>query len=79
MKKDTLQPEPLFRELRSKLRNAMDHELQKLPETLQALEPKERIDMIIKLMPFVLPKCESIHPTAYENDYDSFFQGDYSN
>jgi hypothetical protein len=47
--------------LREALKEIMKAEIQKLPETLEALEPKERVQIVCKLMPFVFPKIEAIH------------------
>lgn len=56
----------LTNDLRDKLKSIMQKEIEKLPETLEALEPKERINILCKLMPFVFPKVESVHPTEGE-------------
>jgi hypothetical protein len=52
--------------LRETLKAIMQKEIEKLPETLETLEPKERLNIICKLMPFVFPKVEAIHPTEGE-------------
>jgi ribonucleoside-diphosphate reductase alpha chain len=46
--------------------SVQNHQIEKLPETLETLEPKERINILCKLMPFVFPKVEAIHPTMGE-------------
>jgi len=56
----------LTNDLRDKLKSIMQKEFEKLPETLEALEPKERINILCKLMPFVFPKVEAVHPTHGE-------------
>ena len=56
----------LTHDLRSKLKCIMQKEIEKLPETLEALEPKERLSIICKLMPFVFPKVEAVHPKEGE-------------
>ena len=48
--------------LRETLKNILQNEIEKLPETLEALEPKERINVLCKLMPYVFPKVETLHP-----------------
>lgn len=53
-------------DLREELKNIMKKEIQKLPEILEGLEPAERINIVLKLMPFVFPKLETIHPTDGE-------------
>lgn len=46
--------------LRDTLKAIMQNEIEKLPETLEALEPKERINVVCKLMPYVFPKVEAV-------------------
>jgi hypothetical protein len=52
--------------LRETLKTIMQKEIEKLPETLEALEPKERLNVVCKLMPFVFPKVETVHSTEGE-------------
>ena len=52
--------------LRETLKRIMQNELEKLPETLEALEPKERINVVCKLMPYVCPKVETVNPKEGE-------------
>jgi len=59
--------EPIItNDLREKLKRTMQSEIEKLPATLEALEPKDRINILCKLMPFILPKVDSVHPTEGE-------------
>jgi hypothetical protein len=37
--------------------------LEQLPQTLKGLPTKERLDLVIKLLPFCLPKVDSIGGT----------------
>lgn len=53
-------PNRLTRELRTSLRDMIAGELDALPQTLEGLPPKERLDVVIKLMPFCLPKVQAI-------------------
>ena len=48
-------------DMRIQLKSIMQSELDKLPEYLNELTPKERLNIIHKFMPFILPKTESIH------------------
>ena len=48
-------------DLRDTLKIIMQKEIEKLPEMLDGLEPKERVNVICKLMPYVFPKVESVH------------------
>ena len=52
--------------LRETLKNIMQKEIEKLPETLEALDPKERLNVVCKLMPYVFPKVETVHLTEGE-------------
>lgn len=53
-------------DLRKTLKEIMRKEFEQLPETLKELEPKERLNILCKLMPFVFPKVEAVHPTDGE-------------
>jgi hypothetical protein len=52
--------------LRDSLKAIMQKEVERLPETLEGLEPKERLNIVCKLMPFVFPKVEAINPKEGE-------------
>ncbi len=52
--------------LRETLKAIMQKEIEKLPETLEALEPKERLNVVCKLMPYIFPKVEAVHPKEGE-------------
>jgi hypothetical protein len=56
----------LTTELRDTLKTIMQNEIEKLPETLEQLEPKERVNVICKLMPFVFPKVNTVSSTEGE-------------
>ena len=56
----------ITKQLRAKLKNLIGSELEALPDLLNDLEPKERLDMIIRLMPYAMPKVESVCASAYE-------------
>ena len=58
-------------ELRSKLKELFQDEINKVPEYLQQLEAKDKLDYLIKLMPYVLPKVENIkHGYGEPLDFD---------
>lgn len=54
---------PSVENLQNSLKYILLKELERLPEYFEGLEPKERLDIICKLIPFVLPK---IHPIDLE-------------
>ena len=53
-------PNRMTKELRSVLKDLMFEELEHLKEKLDALKPRERVELLIKLMPFILPKRQRI-------------------
>lgn len=56
----------LTNNLRETLKTIMQKEIEKLPETLKTLDTKERLNVVCKLMPYVFPKVETVHPTEGE-------------
>ena len=64
-------PNRITKELRSLLKDIMYDEIGALQERLDALNPKERVELIIKLMPYALPKVTSVsHTTNEPLDWD---------
>jgi hypothetical protein len=59
-------PNRLTKELRTILRDMIADELDALPATLEGLPPKERLDVVIKLLSFCLPKVQAVN-----GNYDS--------
>ena len=53
-------PNRLTKELRDALKNILHQELELLPDHLSKLEAKDRMDLLVKLLPFVLPKVEAV-------------------
>lgn len=53
-------PNQLTKEMRAILKCIISKELNNLSEILENLEPLDRAEMIIKLIPYVLPKIEPI-------------------
>ena len=51
----------LTNDLRNNLKSIIQNEIKKMPETLDALDPKERANVICRLMPYVFPKVETVH------------------
>lgn len=52
--------------MRERLKATVQNEIDKLPERLEALEPKDRVQVLFKLMPYVFPKVETVHFTEGE-------------
>ena len=59
-------PNRITKELRSILKDMMYQEIEIIQDHLNQLSPKERVELLIKLMPFVLPKITSISHTTNE-------------
>lgn len=59
-------PNRLTKELRTVLKDIVYRELETIELRLDELDPKERIELTIKLMPYVFPKLQSISHSANE-------------
>ena len=59
-------PNRITKELRSLLKDVMYDEIGALQERLDALNPKERVELLIKLIPYALPKVTSVSHTTNE-------------
>ena len=59
-------PNKLTKELRSVLKDVLYQELEQIQTHLDNLKPKERAELLIKLMPYVLPKVTSVSHTTNE-------------
>ena len=53
-------PNKITNEIRKKLKNIVDNELDILEDTLKHLESKQRLEILIKLIPFVVPKVQTV-------------------
>lgn len=63
-------PNKLTKELRAVLKNLLFDELKAIPGHLNKLDPKDRLELIVKILPFVLPKIDTVH--YKENEPMSF-------
>jgi hypothetical protein len=63
-------PNKVTSELRKTLKGIIAAELDALPQTLVDLPARERLDLVIKLLPFCLPKVNTISGT-YDRDWAS--------
>ena len=52
--------------LREILKGIVRDEMEQIPELLQELEPRERLNVICKLMPFVCPKVDTVSSSSGE-------------
>ena len=49
----------MTREMRSALKSIFSDEIGKLPALLESLPAEKKVDVLLKLLPFVLPKVEA--------------------
>jgi hypothetical protein len=59
-------PNRLTKELRTVLKDMVYRELESIESRLDELDSKERIELIIKLMPYVFPKLQTISHNTNE-------------
>ena len=59
-------PNRLTKELRTVLKDIVYRELETIELRLDELDPKERIELTIKLMPYVFPTLQNISSTTNE-------------
>ena len=59
-------PNKLTKELRSVLKDVLYEEIDRLPERLDELDTKDRLELLVKLMPFVFPKLQSVSQSLDE-------------
>ncbi len=53
-------PNKLTKEIRQTLKTALAGQIEKIPELLEQLPDEKRLGYLIKLLPYVLPKVESV-------------------
>ena len=64
-------PNKMTKELRSTLKDVLFHEIEEIEDRLDLLDPKDRLELLIKLKPYALPKVTSIsHKTNEPLDWD---------
>jgi|UniRef100_UPI004047E68C hypothetical protein len=59
-------PNRLTKEFRILLKDILYKEVERIPEYLDSLEPKEKLEVIIKLLNFAIPKVQSVSPNEGE-------------
>ncbi|MBO0937911.1 hypothetical protein J2I47_15240 [Fibrella sp. HMF5335] len=58
----------LLGDLRETLKALMQKEIENLPHLLESLEPKDRLNIVCKMLPYVFPKVEAVHSAHGEPD-----------
>lgn len=73
MRKANIKNIPRTLDLRDRLKSIVESELDRLPDLLDGLNDKERLDVILKLMPLVMPKAKPVSHNANEpSDWPKF-------
>jgi len=62
---------PLVSNIRNTLKELMLKEIEQLPNTLKELEPLQRLNILCKLIPYVLPKVEAVHSERGEPEIEN--------
>jgi hypothetical protein len=57
---------PRTLDLRDKLKEIVDAEIERLPGLLETLSDSDRLSVILKLMPLVMPRSKPVHHAANE-------------
>ena len=57
----------ITKEVRATLKAIIAGELERLPETLETLDASKRLDVVLKLIPYVLPRVDSINMNSGES------------
>ncbi len=65
-KKTKEQTEIKVDNMRQTLKELMNREIANLPELIEQLPPDQRINIVFKLMPFVLPKVNTVNAKSGE-------------
>ena len=64
-------PNKMTKELRSTLKDVLFREIEEIEDRLDLLDLKDRLELLIKLMPYALPKVTSIsHKINEPLDWD---------
>ncbi len=53
-------------ELRSALKDVLYDEVEQIPHRLDELETKDRLELLVKLMPYVFPKVQPVSQSLDE-------------
>ena len=59
-------PNKLTKELRAALKDVLYDEIEQIPHRLAELEAKDRLELLVKLMPYVFPKVQSVSQSLDE-------------
>lgn len=57
---EIVQEAPTVKSMHGRLKEIVQKEMERLPELLEQLEPKERVRTLLSLLPYVTPKIETV-------------------
>lgn len=57
---ENVQQAPLTKDLHGRLKEIVQKEIERLPELLEQLEPKERVKTLLQLLPYATPKVANV-------------------
>jgi hypothetical protein len=68
-------PNKTTKEIRTVLKDVINNELSNIETLLSGMPPKERLEVVIKLIPYVLPKIDAVgasfgEPSKWDLDID---------
>ena len=63
-------PNKLTGSVKEMLTQFVTNEVQHLPTLLNKLEPKEKIDFIVKLLPYIIPKMSPVESQKEQNKHE---------
>ena len=64
--KQDKQNEVVVDDMRRCLKEMMNREIANLPNLIEQLPPEQRIGVVLKMMPFVLPKVQNVQANSGE-------------
>ncbi len=62
---------PLVGNIREILKDMIKKELDQLPGTLKEIEPIQKLNVLCKLIPYVLPRVEAVHSEKGEHEQEN--------
>ena len=57
--------------MKSNIKELMKKEFEQLPETFKKIDPIQRLNILCKLIPYVLPKVEAVHSEKGEPETEN--------
>ena len=71
-------PNIITSEIRDNLKSILDSEIKQIPSLLNELDTEKRLNLLVKLLPYVLPRLESVSITNEQENTPLFSAFDIS-